>query len=244
MDKLLDALSHLRTSFKITKPYIIDCENLRRDRQLENNKLVLECLNTKDMKLVKENCNKEELKRVLSEQNKTNEELLQKCDDEDFSILLAGRISKKSSRQGIKDEEYIISQVNRLSSSFGIHIQNLSVNDFRPSKDGRIVGYDKYKKMKKSDCLKSFDAKISGKISGFIFAKVTFSSGGHQDNVFMEAHQMCEWVVKYGNTDMIFVILIDTDLKKQFNELKNKYNKSNLLITNHVELQEYFINNF
>ncbi len=213
MYKLLDVLSHLRTLFKITKPYIIDCENLRRERQLENNKLVLECLNTKDMKLVKENCNKEELKRVLSELNKTDDELLQKCNDKDYSMLLAGRISKKASRQGIKDEAYVISQCNIISSSVGVYIQNLSVNAFRPSKYGKIVEHVEYKKMEKSDCLKSFDAKISGKINGFVFAKITFSSGGHQDNVFMEAHQMCEWVVKYGDSDLLFVILIDTDLK-------------------------------
>ena len=34
--------------------------------------------------------------------------------------------------------------------------------------------------------------------------------------------------------------LIDTDLVKLFNELKNNYRKENLLIVNHFELQQYF----
>lgn len=92
--------------------------------------------------------------------------------------------------------------------------------------------------------MKSFDAKISGKCNGWIFAKMTYSHGGHQDNVFEEAHHMCEWILKFGNVKDIYVILIDTDLNKEFNELKVKYHKNNLFVGNHIELQKHFIEKY
>jgi hypothetical protein len=69
-------------------------------------------------------------------------------------------------------------------------------------------------------------------------------NGGHQDNVFEEAHTFCEWVCKFGNTTELYVVLIDTDLTSQFNELKKKYHKNNLLVVNHVDFQQYMIDKF
>ena len=74
-------------------------------------------------------------------------------------------------------------------------------------------------------------------------AKVCYGSGGHQDNVFEEMYNYCEWVDKYyndTNNEELFVCLIDTDLTRQFDELKNKYSHiKNLLIVNHVDFQHY-----
>lgn len=228
------------------KPSIIyiDCKNLREERQIDNNNIVLLYIKKKDIQLVRNNCNQKELNRVLKQLNMSDEELLCKCEDDDFARLLSGRISINASRQGAKDEAYVLFKCNITSSSVGIFISNLSNNQYRPSRDGKIINISEYKKMKKHDCLKSFDGRISGKINGWLFAKITFSSGGHQDNVFDEAHQMCRWVIKYSESNLLFVILIDTDLKKQFDNLKNTYSNPNLLITNHIGLQEYFINNF
>ena len=72
---------------------------------------------------------------------------------------------------------------------------------------------------KKSDCLKSFDAKITGKKEGYLFAKVCIGSGGHQDNVFHEAHSFGEWAMQHGEEDKLYIILIDTNLMNQLNEL-------------------------
>jgi len=94
----------------------------------------------------------------------------------------------------------------------------------------------------KNDCLKSFDGQIKGKINGYIFAKITISGGGHQDNVFEEAHCMGEWMVKYGKPDEFYILLIDTDLTKQFNELYEKYHKNNILVVNHIDFQKFLIN--
>lgn len=89
--------------------------------------------------------------------------------------------------------------------------KKLNVKDFRPTKDGSIID-DKAMKLlqnKKSDCLKSFDGKISGKIDGWIFAKVVIGNGGHQDNVFEEADVFCKWIQEYGdNTSILLCLLI------------------------------------
>ena len=59
-------------------------------------------------------------------------------------------------------------------------------------------------------------------------------------------HNYCEWVEEYHskiNSNQLFVVLIDTDLTRQFNELKEKYEHiKNILIVDHVEFQEYLKN--
>lgn len=104
----------------------------------------------------------------------------------------------------------------------------------------------KNKDIKKDMCLKSFDGIIEGKIKGWIFAKVVFGSGGHQDNVFEEANNLCEWICKYKkNNNELFVLLIDTNLIDKFNLLKNKFNTiKNIIIVNTNEFQKYIIENY
>ena len=43
-----------------------------------------------------------------------------------------------------------------------------------------------------------------------MFAKVAYGKGGHQDNVFAEAHEFGEWVEKHGSPDQLYIMLIDT----------------------------------
>ena len=95
--------------------------------------------------------------------------------------------------------------------------------------------------LKKNDCLKSFDAKISGLVKGWVFAKVAFGEGGHQDNVFSEAHQFVEWADNYGTSDQLYVVLVDTDLNHKFKESKQKPTKPNTIVCNHVEFQRFII---
>lgn len=101
----------------------------------------------------------------------------------------------------------------------------------------------KQKNITKDKCLKSFDAKITGKINGWLSAKITFGNGGHQDNVFEEEDTLCLWWKKYyKNKEDKLVILIDTNLEKEFITLKNKYKIcKNIIITNHFEFQNYMI---
>ena len=235
----------------MTNPIKIDCKNLRLERQRENNNLMFRALITQDADLVKHHCNINELNRVLAELNEililkfSLEDLLHKCEEDHiYAKTLAGRISKMTSRQATKDEAYILSKCNETLSQVGIEVENLPTTAFRPTKDGRLLNNKEYKKsgLKKNDCLKSFDARISGLLKGWVFAKVAYGSGGHQDNVFAEAHEFGEWAQKYGNKNRLFVILIDTDLTTQFEELRDKFGGSNILVCNHYEFQRRLLN--
>ena len=232
-------------------PIVVNCKELRVLRQNVNNDNVLRILRSenpteKDLRL---NCNEEELKRVLESSEMNFGEFIQECKTSiRYAKLAAGRISINASRQGAKDETLILDICNRTSEKLGITLTNLPNTESRPTKDGRIIGKDEYKKYKnnnkKNDCLKSFDGKISGKVNGWVFAKITFTNGGHQDNVFEEAHNMGQWFTQYGTPDELYVLLIDTDLMDQFIELKEKYHKNNILVVNHVEFQDYLIRTY
>ena len=223
----------------------VDCKNLRVIRQKENNDIMLRLLQSGDITLVKHLCNIKELSRLLEDLQIDEEQLLQKCkDDLLFAKVISRQISKMASRQGTKDEAFILKKCNETTSKVGIYVENLSTTAFRPTKKGRILTNNQYKKksgLKKNDCLKSFDAKISGLVKGWVFAKVAFGEGGHQDNVFSEAHDFVEWADKYGTSDELYIVLVDTDLNLKFAELKQKPTKGNILVCDHVEFQRVII---
>ena len=233
---------------EIINPIEIDIYNIRNERQKINNQLAMKRIQEK---VLNKDINNEEYKRILlelSKYNKTEKELLDECNDNIILlIILAGRISINASRQGTKDELLQIDTCNITLNKFGISMDKLSVNSYRPTKNGLIVNNNDIKKNKISlnDCLKSFDAKLTGKINGWVFAKIVIGNGGHQDNVFEEAYILCEWIIKYGVISDIYIILIDTDLKTKFNDLKTKFNNNkNLIIGNHIEIQQYFIDKY
>lgn len=164
-----------------------------------------------------------------------------------LSSVLSGRIAINASRQCVKDKIIQLDTLNITSSKFNIHIEKLSPNLYRPTKYGEILINTDIKKrnIDLSECLKSFDGKITGLISGWIFAKIVIGSGGHQDNVFEEANNLCEWIIKFSDINDIYIILIDTDLKIKFDKLKEKYsNINNLIIGNHIQIQQYFIDTY
>lgn len=237
----------------------IDLKNIRVERQKNNINNVISSItnviNNKDkisddifikdvIKKFEKICNKKALERVLDflamDFNKLIEELI----NNEISIkLLAMLISKNASRQGMKDEKYIIEICSIIANKVGIKIKNLSATAYRPLKKGGIITNKEYRKNKynKSNCLKSLDAKITGKVKGWIFAKVVLGKGGHQDNVFEEAHNFIEWVKEYGIKEEYYIVLIDTDLESKFIELKNSNDSKNIIVCNHCELQEWFM---
>lgn len=243
---------------KVIKPIMLDCSNLRNTRQATNNMLVHEAIQSNNMSKFDKLINEKELQRVLEElDNISKTELIDMCmSNKVLSKVLSGRISKKASRQGTKDEMTQIDVCNSTASKVGVHIENLSVFAYRPTKNGDIIELkktasdDTYNTTHKDECLKSFDAKISGKVNGWVIAKITYGSGGHQDNVMEELDSYCKWVKTYRpvQTDKekeLFVILWDTDLRKQFDTLKNKYiDCPNILITDHYEFQNYILQTY
>ena len=229
------------------EPLKLDCRNIRAERQKRNNQKVFNAIKKGNLNNLKKVSNQKELNRVLQDLEMTLEDLVEKCQDDDITNkILSGRISKNATRQGTKDESLQIGVCAKTGKKLGIEIKNLSVTDYRPTKSGRIVTEKQMKdeKIPKDECLKSFDGKISGKMEGFIFAKIVYGNGGHQDNVFEEADTICDWVVKHKKTSF-YVILIDTDLETKFNILSEKYKEiKNILIVNNHEFQKYMIQNY
>jgi hypothetical protein len=236
----------LKHKMEIIKPIPIQLNmfDLRNERQKINNLSAIESIKKCDLS---KNINLRELDRILRYEllNTTKEELLDECKNNHMmTTILGGRLAINASRQGTKDEELQINTCNITSSKCGVIIEKLTSTAFRPTKSGEVVSNKQFKEknLSKNDCLKSFDAKISGKVNGWIFAKVVIGDGGHQDNVFEEAHLFCEWVITYGNKEELFVVLVDTNLYSKFHELREKYkNVSNILIGNHIEIQQHFI---
>ena len=129
------------------EPIQIDCKDLRVERQKENNDTMLKLLQSGDITLVKRFCNIKELSRLLEDLQIDEEQLLLKCkDDLLFAKVVSRQISKMASRQGTKDEAFILQKCNETISQFGVYIENLSTVAYRPTKDGRIVTKNQYKK--------------------------------------------------------------------------------------------------
>lgn len=230
------------------KPIEQNFKDIRKVRQANNNKIVYESLRKGNLKRFYKNINHKEYKRTLECLSITEEEFILKCKCDNLFAKLASRtISKNASRQGCKDEEEQLRTCNITAKKCGILIENLTATGFRPTKDGSIVSKDemRIKQISKDSCLKSFDAKISGNISGYIAAKVAYGSGGHQDNVFEEMDTLAKWWGKYKTeTGEFLIILIDTDLITKFTTIKEKYrNVNNIKIFNHIEFQQYMIEN-
>lgn len=230
------------------QPIKLDCSNLREQRQLLNNKLAEEWLVSKGQKSHKTHINIKSFNKLVDYLSIDKKDLFEKCiKDELYKKTIAFSIAILSSRQGSLDERYVLNACNKISSMVDINIVNLSSNQFRPKKSGEIINNKDYKKCSKGECLKSFDAKITGKITGWIFAKLCYNKGGHQDNVFEEAYTFCEWVIRHGKDKEYYIVLIDTNLNKQFDTIKNEFHKKNdkkLFIFNHYDFQKYLIQEF
>jgi hypothetical protein len=241
---------------QIPKPMEQNFKDIRNYRQENNYKVVYDSIKTNDMKTFSTNINDKELQRTLRYLNLTAEELIKVCIEGDTCSnlrdicckLLSMNIAKNSSRQGSKDEIEQLRTCNITAQLYGLTITNLTATELRPTKDGLILSKTemKTKGISKDCCLKSFDGQISGKMNGFIAAKVVYGSGGHQDNVFEEMDTLAEWWKTYKcEMDEILIILIDTDLTTKVARLKEKYNDvNNILVFNHIEFQQYIINKY
>ena len=216
--------------------------DLRSDRQDLNYKLAIESNF--------EQCvNKKAFDRLCKNLGMTKQQVVQKAlQDKPFAIVVAMAVAINASRQGTKDESVIIQGISREVKKHGIDIRKYTTNEKVPIRESSHVlsraqakrKYDSHLLMKSFD----FGGKIchNKKIEGF--AKVCTGTGGHQDNVFHEASEFLKWAAAHGNTDTVYVALIDTDQKKLTNNLKRleqELGKQNLWVVNHKELQERLI---
>lgn len=232
------------------QPFIIDFKKKRELRQLKNYELVYNAIKDNDKDEFYKNINHNTLKKLLENTGLDFSQFWEKCtSDEIYCKTASIPLSKCSSRQGSIDEKVQLDACNKTSQQFGIDVIKLTNRQLRPSKDGHIITYEdmKQKNIEKDDCLKSFDGKVQGNMNGFITSKITYDNGGHQDNVFAEIYTLCDWWNNYkaSDTNEYLIALIDTDLSRQLNALKEKYiTNSNIKIFSHVEFQQYIIDNY
>lgn len=248
METITNAMKTMTIEDKCSlKPERRDFQNVRNTRQTNNNSIVYESLLEGDTKTLHKHINQKEYERTLTDLEYTDTEFIAKCrTDYKFAKLASRLISKNASRQGSKDETEQIRTCNIIANKCGVSIKNLTATEFRPTKDGEIVSYSEFKQrnLPKDDCLKSFDGQITGKITGFISAKVVYGNGGHQDNVFEEMDVLADWWKnhKHGKCHDILVLLIDTDHLDKVLRLREKYSMCDtVFIFDHIEFQQYII---
>lgn len=210
------------------QPVQLNIAELRKKRQSDTNTQLVHALCSKNKERVKLLSNVKELDRYLSELNISLDDVLNKCEAEPdllFAKTLARCIAKNASRQGDLDETEQIRVCNDASSACGITVSKLKKDEYRAmKKTPQIITVPDKKKMKRvdcSECLKSFDARISGEKDGWMFLKAVYGSGGHQDSVFREAREMCDWAKTHKR--FWICVVIDTDQTSKLEKLKNDY---------------------
>ena len=157
--------------------------------------MTMNILKKKDLEKI---CNKEQLKRTIKYLDIEFDDLIEKCkEDNMFCKLLSMNISISASRQGSTDEHFIFDECNKFLDNFDSKIKKLGVNDKIPSECGNILSKKEHDKKYTNRKYKSFDGELVGKIHGWIFAKICYGSGGHQDNVFIEANEMAQWFIRW-----------------------------------------------
>jgi hypothetical protein len=223
--------------------FYIDIKNIRSERQKLNDNKVFELLiNQTPLNEITKHINIKALNRFLIDEHLSYEQLLIECKNHQlFAKTISKLISINSSRQGKIDEKLIINEISKKLKKYNVEIKPCDVNEIRFTDDGRILNNQEFKNEnidKTINSLKSIDGIITGKINGYIFAKVVIGSGGHQDNVFKESLLFINWVNNHGNNNDLFILLIDgEDLTK----LK-QFEKENLWVVNHVDFQKRLFN--
>lgn len=234
------------------RPTHLNFKQLRKQRQEDNDKAVFKAICNDDKEALHRSVNQEALTRLLEDLNMTEDELLNYWREDrepgGRAYLASRNLSKNASRQGVKDEADQIQVCANIGKELGILISNLSPSAQRMSKEGKILTSKdmKEKNIKKDQCHKSFDGNIEGRLKGKIAAKVVYNNGGHQDNVFHEMDDLANsWKNYRKEPEDKLVILIDTDLQEQFERLREKYaDVENVMVFNHVSLQQYMIDNY
>jgi hypothetical protein len=218
----------------------------RNERQEHNNKLAYDAIKLNPKKPNDNNINDKALDRLLTYTNYNNldEMIKDKNNHEEIIIKISSLyIAKNASRQGTKDEDLQLENINKLQE---YDIAIIKDGKQKPIKGGGIRKFGK----KQADELKSIDFVIKYKTEeiGYITAKVTSGGGGHQDNVLDEITQFCDWSLIQQQNDKqqkVYIVLYDSmNTSKLFNDIKKKYKNTNLILTDTKKFKCDFLNWF
>jgi hypothetical protein len=230
------------------KTITIDFKKTREERQEHNNTLVINSMQVMNIKDFHKCINIKALDRVLANTGISENDLLKAANENRIlAQVLSMQISKESSRQCGLDETLQLNTCNLIAEQCGVNIRQLNKTELYATTNGKLLSKKELDKTGLSMVkgLKSFDAIVSGKMNGYISAKVTLSSGGHQDNVFHEMRALINWWIK-TKQESVLIILIDTDLKNKINDIKLSFKDHDkyIKVMDHVQLQTYMINEY
>ena len=223
--------------------FSVDPREIRTRRQVETNQALEQMFvrGGSSVKELKKHANFKEFDRVCEQFGLSQQEMLGKLkENQDLSKMAAGRIAINSSRQSSSDEKFLIEGISEALSADTDFIIQKPDQEIRFTRDGRILTRKEFKKEKlhkDADGLKSVDATIyeQNNLRGYVFAKILYGKGGHQDNVKREMNEFIEWAHQYGDESLLYVCLIDTD--HDISEYTKKQT-NNIWVVNHVELQQ------
>jgi len=217
----------------------------RNERQEHNNKIAYEAIKSNPKKPNDNNINEKALDRLLTytNYNDLDELIKDKNNHEEIIIKISSLyIAKNASRQGTKDEDLQLENINKLQE---YDITIIKDGKQKPIKGGGIRKSGK----KQADELKSIDfvIKFKNEEIGYITAKVTSGGGGHQDNVLDEITQFCDWslIQQQNDKQKVYIVLYDSlNTSKLFNDIKKKYKNTNLILTDTKKFKNDFLNWF
>jgi hypothetical protein len=217
----------------------------RNERQEYNNNIAYDEIKKNSENPNLNNINQKALERLLSYTNYKNlDEIIKDKNNYETNILKIASlyIAKNATRQGVKDEDLQLENINIL--------QEYKVSIIRDGKQKPIKGGGIRKSGKKqADELKSIDFIINYEDNniGYITAKVTSGNGGHQDNVLDEITQFCDWsqIQLQNDTKKIYVVLYDSlNTSKLYYDIQKKYKNDNILFTDTKKFKIDFLNWF
>lgn len=229
----------------VINPTRLNFQDERETRQRINILKVYKAIQNNDKKEFDKCINEKQLERYIKFLDITFDKVWMKAQqDSIYAKSISLYLAINATRQGSLDESTQFKICNMTLDQLGIHITKCSTNEAIPKEDGNIVSMQSKSKQQRKH--KSFDGKLTGKMKGYVCAKIVMDGGGHQGSVFQEMYRYADWWIKHKkDLSEFLVLLIDTNLQEKFETLKTTYKKyKNILIFDHYEFQEYAIKNY
>lgn len=235
--------------------FSFDIPNLRSQRQKSNIRTVANFLHEGilERKPIVKYINETQLERQLDIHGCGERDYFMNGQGNSFIAMeMATVLAKNSSKQSGADETYTLNGIDQIVKHYGVRVEGLPNHFLRPAMDGKTYPKALYKKKfgNKLNDIKTidFEVKKDGKLIGWGSHKYCLghngTAGGHQGNVFQEEKRWLEWGRDISERkDLIYIALVDTDLEKEYNMLREEFDdpQGNLWVVNHIQLQERLI---